>query len=78
MAVSYNKLWKILIDRKMKKKELQEAAGVSQGLITKMGRDEPVTVTVLMKICVALGCDIGDIMEIIRNNDEVISDAELK
>ena len=65
MAVSYNKLWKILIDRKMKKKELQEAAGISQGLITKMGRDEPVTTTVLMKICTALGCDIGDIIEVV-------------
>ena len=65
MAVSYNKLWKILIDRKMKKKELQEAAGIRQGLITKMGRDEPVTTTVLMKICTALGCDIGDIIEVV-------------
>ena len=65
MAISYNKLWKILIDRKMKKKELQEVAGISQGLVTKMGRDEPVTTTVLMKICQALNCDIGDIMEIL-------------
>ncbi len=65
MAVSYNKLWKLLIDKKMKKKDLQSAAGVSSSLITKLGRDEPVTMTVLMKICATLQCDIGDIMEII-------------
>lgn len=65
MAVSYNKLWKLLIDKKMKKKDLQAAANISASLITKLGRDEPVTTTVLMKICSALNCDIGDIMEII-------------
>lgn len=65
MAVSYNKLWKLLIDKKMKKKDLQSAAGISSSLITKLGRDEPVTTTVLMKICATLQCDIGDIMEII-------------
>ena len=65
MAVSYNRLWKLLIDKKMKKKELQSAASISSSLITKLGHDEPVTMTVLMKICTALQCDIGDIMEII-------------
>lgn len=65
VAVSYNKLWKLLIDKKMKKKDLQAAANISASLITKLGRDEPVTTTVLMKICSALNCDIGDIMEII-------------
>jgi len=65
MAVSYNKLWKLLIDKKMKKKDLQAAANISASLITKLGRDEPVTTTVLMRICSALSCDIGDIMEII-------------
>lgn len=65
MAVSYNKLWKLLIDRKIKKKELQHLAGISASLITKLGRDEPVTTTVLMRICSALRCDIGDIMEVI-------------
>lgn len=65
MAVSYNKLWKLLIDKKMKKKDLQSAASISSSLITKLGRDEPVTTTVLIKICMALHCDIGDIMEII-------------
>lgn len=65
MALSYNKLWKLLIDKKMKKKDLQSAAGISSSLITKLGRDEPVTMTVLVKICAALQCDIGDIIEVI-------------
>jgi len=64
MAVNYDKLWKLLIDRKMKKKELQELAGISASSVTKLGRAEPVTTTVLMRICSALGCDIGDVMEI--------------
>ena len=68
MALSYNKLWKLLIDKKMKKKDLQTAANISASLITKLGRDEPVTTTVLMKICSVLNCDIGDIMEIIPND----------
>ena len=70
IAVSYNKLWKLLIDKKMKKKELQAAAGISSSLITKLGHDEPVTTTVLMKICAALQCDIGDIMEIIPDGQK--------
>ena len=67
MALSYKKLWKLLIDKKMKKKDLQSAAGISSSLITKLGRDEPVTMTVLVKICVALQCDIGDIIEVISD-----------
>lgn len=70
MAISYKKLWKLLIDRNMKKKDLQAAAGVSSGLITKLGRNEPVTTTVLMKICSALECDIGDIMEIVPDHND--------
>ena len=63
MAVSYNKLWKLLIDKNMKKKELGEAAGISNTLIAKLGKNENVTTDVL-KICTALQCDIGDIMEL--------------
>jgi len=70
LAVSYNRLWKLLIDKKMKKKELQTAAGISSSLITKLGHDEPVTMTVLMKICAALQCDIGDIMEIVPDGQK--------
>ena len=64
MAVSYNKLWKLLIDRKLRKKDLRDMAGISSSVITKMGKDESVTTAMLTKICVALKCDIGDIMEI--------------
>jgi len=71
MAVSYNKLWKLLIDKKMKKKDLQQIAGVSASLVTKLGREESVTTAALMKICNALKCDIGDIMEIIPDEQNL-------
>ena len=67
MSVSYKKLWKLLIDRDMLKKDLQAAADISPGAIAKLGRNENVTTAILMKICNALRCDIGDIMEIIPN-----------
>lgn len=69
MAANYNKLWKMLIDKGMKKKDLQIAAGVSSGVITKMGKGEDVTTTVLAKICKALGCNIGDIMEFVDDEN---------
>lgn len=65
MAVSYKKLWKILIDKDMKKKDLQAAAGVSWASITKLSKGETVSMEVLIKICRVLDCDIGDIMELI-------------
>ena len=64
MAVSYNKLWKLLIDKNMKKKELGETAGISNSLIAKLGKNENVTVDVLVRICSALDCGIEDILEI--------------
>lgn len=64
MAVSYKKLWKILIDRDMKKKDLCVAAGISHASMAKLGKNENVTTDVLVKICTALQCDIGDIMEL--------------
>lgn len=70
MSVSYKKLWKILIDMDMKKKDLQQAAGVSSALIAKMGRNENVSTDSLVKICTALKCDIGDIMEIILSPEK--------
>ena len=70
MAVSYKKLWKLLIDRDMKKKDLAEKAGVSIATITKMGKDGAVVSSdVLVKICSALECTLDDIMEIIKNED---------
>lgn len=65
MAVSYNKLWKLLIDKNMKKKDLGESAGISNSLIAKLGKNENVTVDILVKICTALDCQIEDIMELI-------------
>ena len=65
VAISYNKLWKLLIDKGMKKKDPQIAAGLSSGVITKMGKGEDVTTTVLGKICKVLDRNIGDIMEFV-------------
>ena len=63
MDVSYNKLFKLLIDKKMKKKDLQEAAGLSPASIAKLSKGQYVSMDVLVKICQALDADIGDIME---------------
>ena len=72
MAVSYNKLWKLLIDKNMKKKELGEAAGISNSLIAKLGKNENVTVEVLVKICSALNCGIDDIMGLIPDDRQAM------
>lgn len=67
MAASYKRLFKLLIDRNMKKKELAEKAGVSVATITKMGKDGAVVSSdVLVKICTALGCTMDDIVEIVQ------------
>ena len=63
MAVSYNKLWKLLIDKKMSKADLRKASGVSPNTMTKLRRDEPVMLNMLDKICGTLGCNYGDIMD---------------
>ena len=65
MAVSYKKLWKLLIDRDMKKKDLCAAGGISSASVTKMGRNGHVTTEILVKICTALDCQIEDIMEVV-------------
>ena len=70
MAVCYNKLWKLLIDRKMKKKDLVAMSGVSKSTIAKMGNDEHVSTEMLAKICKALNVDIGDIAEMIPGVDD--------
>lgn len=70
MAVSYKKLWKLLIDRDMKKKDLCAATGISHASVAKLGKNENVTTDVLVKICTALKCDISDIMEIIEIEGE--------
>ena len=63
--VSYNKLWKKLIDLNMKKRELKEATGIGSTTLTKLNNDEPVSMDVMIKICVALNCNIGDVMDVI-------------
>ena len=72
MAVSYNKLWKLLIDKNMKKKELSVAAGISNSLIAKLGKNENVTVDVLVRICSALDCQIDDIMELVPDDTKTV------
>ena len=71
MAVCYNKLWKLLIDKKMKKKDLIAATGISRGTMAKLGHDENVKTEVLVRICKALQCDVGDIMEVIPDSSQV-------
>lgn len=70
MAISYKKLWKLLIDRDLKKKDLQKMAGISSASITKLGKNENVNTEIIVKICIALNCDVSDIMEIVRTNSD--------
>jgi len=69
MAISYNKLWKLLVDKKMSKADLRKAAGIAPNTMTRLWRDEEVTLAVLSKICSALNVDIGDIMEFIPESN---------
>jgi len=64
MLVSYDKLWKLLIDKKMNRTELKEAAGISFNVLAKLGKGETVSMESILKICKALDCDISDIMEV--------------
>ena len=70
MSVSYNKLWKLLIDKNMNKMDLLEAAGLSTGTLAKLGKNGNVTTDVLVKICKALDCDISDIVEVVKVDEE--------
>ena len=65
MRFSYNKLWKLLIDKNMNKKKLREITGISSASMAKLGKGENVTTDVLLRICKGLYCDISDIMEIV-------------
>ena len=66
MPVSYNKLWKLLIDKKMNKTDLKDISGISYNILAKMGKNEFVSMESLYKICVSLDCDISEIMEFIN------------
>ena len=68
MGVSYNKLWKLLIDKNMRRVDLRTAANISSGTLAKLGKNESVTTDVLVRVCRALNCDIGDIMEILPDD----------
>ena len=67
MAMNYNKLWKLSIDRGMMKKDLQQAAGLTTNAIAKMGKGGDVSTQVLCKICKALDCELSDIVEIVKD-----------
>ena len=69
MAVCYNKLWKLLIDRKMKKKELLELSGISKAALYKLTKDENVNTEILVKICMALDVDLSDIVELKKKTE---------
>lgn len=69
MKVSYNKLWKILIDKNMKKMDLLEAVEMSPNTLAKLGRNEDVSMDVIKRICAFLKCDVGDIMEMIPDDE---------
>ena len=66
MAVSYKKLWKLLIDKNMKKGDLCKLADISTASVTKMGKDGYVSTEIIDKICLSLGCNVEDVMEIIK------------
>lgn len=68
MKFSYNKLWKILIDNGMMKKDLAAKANITSTTMAKMGKDMPVSMEILGRICVALKCNIGDIVDVIIEN----------
>lgn len=70
MQVSYKKLWKMLIDKDMKKKDLLAQAGISWASVTKLSKGETVSMEVLMKVCKSLECNIGDIMDLIPEETE--------
>lgn len=69
MAISYNKLWKLLVDKKMSKADLRKAAGIAPNTMTRLRRDEEVTLAVLNKICSTLEVDVGDIMEFLPGTE---------
>lgn len=69
MSVCYNKLWKLLIDKGMKKKDLRLATGITTTALAKLGKNEHVSTEILAKICKALDCDLFDIIELVKEED---------
>lgn len=77
MEISYNKLWKLLIDKGMNKTDLKNASGISSSTISKMGKNEQVSMESMLKVCRTLNCDIGDIVEV-QNTDDLQSEQEME
>ena len=73
--ISYNKLWKLLIDREMTRTQLRKKSGISTVSMAKLGKNESVTIDILLKVCNALNCDIEDIMETVPAEKKVTSEA---
>lgn len=71
MQVSYDKLWKMLIDKKMNRTELRELSGISSNVIAKMGKNEFVSMESLAKICTALQCNLGDVVDILGDKTNI-------
>lgn len=71
MAISYNRMWKLLVDKRMSKADLRRAANISPNTMTKLRRDEPVNLGILERICYALDCDFGDIMQFVKETQTV-------
>ena len=69
MKVSYNKLWKLLVDKKMSKADLRRMAEIAPNTLTKMRKDEPVSIDVLLRICDKLDCNIGEMMDVVREEE---------
>ena len=76
MSISYNKLWKLLIDKGMNKTQLCQASGVSTSTISKLGKNEQILMDSMLKICRVLNCDIGDIVEMVDTGDTPTSKTE--
>ena len=76
MEISYKRLWKMLIDKDLKKKDLSTVANISQSSVAKMSRGEPVNMEIILRICAALECDIGDVCEAVPANtaDHIVLD----
>lgn len=70
MTYSYNKLWKLLIDKNMLKKDLMTSANLTSNTIAKMGKNEPVSMDALARICIALKCNIGDILDVVLDRND--------
>lgn len=77
MAVSYNRMWKLLVDKKMSKADLRKAADIAPNTMTKLRRDEAVNLAILGRICKVLNCDYGDIMQYIDDENDITTETNI-